>query len=232
MRLTLPLCIFCTLKLRWLTIIWNLPPISNPWTKTGTFWSTVVIILSGLSPYHVLSSSDYRGIVLEWKIATQSAILKDRFLEKGYASIDLDTEIDLISRIDRNSLLQVHPKKATDNKFRWSFFTTYSIQSRQIKEILKKHWGVLQYDRYLGPILPERARVIFRGAQSIQGQIAPYVIDPLKKVSFFSQCKGYFPCRKCNVCLYNISARRRSDTFQSSVTLHIYPMERFTTCTT
>lgn len=120
-----------------------------------------------------------RNCTLTEDFLIQSVMLKNRFLEKGYKSIDLDTETNRISKLDRVSLLKARPKTAMDNKFGWSFFTTYSVQSRQIKEIFKKHWGILQNDRFLGPAIPERAGVIFRGAQSIQGQIAP-VIDPPK----------------------------------------------------
>lgn len=43
---------------------------------------------------------------------------------------------------------------------------------------------------------------------------------------------GYYPCRKCNVCLHNVCGRRKSDTFESMVTQCIYSMEHFTTCAT
>lgn len=129
-------------------------------------------------------------------------------------------------------MLIERPKPALDNTFTWSFFTTYSVQSRQIKEIIKKHWGILQTNRFLGPAIPEQAGVIFRGARSIQEQIALNVIDPPKNICLFQQCKGYYPCRKCNVCLHNTCGRCKTDTFMSSVTQQIYSMKHFTTCAT
>lgn len=84
--------------------------------------------------------------------------------------------------MDRNTLLTDHPRPIQENQHKWSFFTTFSIQHRQIKEIFNKHWKVLKSYRYLGPIIPERA--IYRGARSIQRDIATNVIDPLEPFPF------------------------------------------------
>lgn len=99
-------------------------------------------------------------------------------------------DINKTSAVDRNTLLVDHSKSTQDNKYKWSFFTTFSIQHRQIKEIFNKHWKVLRSDRYLGPVLPKRAGVIYRGARSIQGQIAPNVFNPPRTISFFNNAKA------------------------------------------
>ena len=124
------------------------------------------------------------------------------------------------------------PKKDRDDRFKWSFFTDFSVQHNDIKKILNRHWKVLRSDKILGPSLPERAGVIFRGAKSVQSEIAPNVIDPPKKVVFFPETKGYHPCRKCNPCIVNVLGRRRTDTFVSTVTNRTYQMKHFTTCFT
>lgn len=117
---------------------------------------------------------------------SQSQLLKNRFLEKGYSQDLLDGEINAILSLERSSTLIERPKTTVDSRFKWAFTTTHSLQSKQVKNIFRKHWKVLLNDRLLGPALPEQAAVIFRGARSIQGQIAPNIIDPPKKVSFFS----------------------------------------------
>lgn len=91
---------------------------------------------------------------------------------------------------------------------------------------------MLKSDRLLGPELPENAGVIFRGARSIQGQIAPNIIDPPKKISFFQQCQGFYQCRRCNVCVHNTLIGRKIDTFSSTITSRIYRMKEFATCAT
>lgn len=112
----------------------------------------------------------------------QSRVLKNRFVEKGYNCEVLDFEINKVLSIERSSTLVERPREGVDSRYRCSFFTTYSTQSKQIREIFKKHWKVLQSDRLLGPVLPECAGVIFRGARSIQGQVALNMIDPPKKL--------------------------------------------------
>lgn len=70
----------------------------------------------------------------------QSQILKKRFIEKGYRPADLDVDIYRTSIMDRNTLLTDHPKPIQEHKHKWSYFSTFSIQHRQIKENFKKHW--------------------------------------------------------------------------------------------
>lgn len=68
--------------------------------------------------------------------------------------------------------------------------------------------------------------------QSLLGVHGPFrvksprmLLTPPKKVSFFQDCKGYYSCRKCNVCLHNVGGRRKAVTFKSAVTSRIYYMK-------
>lgn len=160
----------------------------------------------------------------------QYQLLKNRFLERGYKSDLLDREINVILSVERTATLMERPKNTSDSKFKWAFTTTHSLQSKQVRNIFRKHWKVLLSDRLLGPVLPEWAAVIFRGARSIQGQVAPNVIDLPKKISFFHDCKGFYPCRKCNVCHHNTGGRQKMLTFTSIVTSRVYHMKQFPTC--
>lgn len=110
--------------------------------------------------------------------------------------------------------------------------TAFSVQHKQIKYIFNRHWKVLKNDRVLGPALPDRAAVIYRGTPSLRGQIAPNVIDPPTRPSFFHNLKGYYPCCKCNVCVHNACRRRKSKTFESTSTSAIYQMKHCTTYAT
>lgn len=162
----------------------------------------------------------------------QAQFLKERFVAKGYLPSTIDNEIIRISNIDRNTLMTEHPKPTSDDKLKWSMFTQFSIQHRQIKHILNRHWGVLKSDPVLGPVLPNNAGVTFRGAPSLRDHISHNVINLPVKASFFPETIGYHPCKRCNVCRYNLYGRKRTETFQSSVTSITYPMKHFTTCAT
>lgn len=133
----------------------------------------------------------------------QSLILKWWFTDKWYSAHDIDAEIHRVSILDRNVLLADNVCQKDDQKFKRSFFTAFSVQHRQIKDIIK-HWKVLKNDRYLGPVLLDCAAVIYRGATSMQGSVAPNVVDPPKWTSFFHQMKGFYPCCRCNVCHHYI----------------------------
>lgn len=165
----------------------------------------------------------------------QAENLKQRFCEKGYDNSLITKDIQQVALMDRASLLTAQSgklKKQGDSKHKWSFLTNFSTQHRQVKDIIKKHWKILKSDTILGPVLPEQAATIFRGAPSIKGQIAPNVIDPPKKISFFHNMQGFYPCRRCTVCKWNVCQARKMDTFNSTTTGKIYNMKQFATCKT
>lgn len=104
----------------------------------------------------------------------------------------------------------------------FSFFTGSSIQHRQIKNIFNKYSNVLKNDWVLGPVLPDRARVIYKGAPLLKGRVAPNIINPLTKSSFSHNLMGSYPCRKCIVCCHNVTLGRRVESFGSTVTNRTY----------
>lgn len=161
----------------------------------------------------------------------QARMLKDRFVEKGYSSSDLDKEIENACKVDREALLQDRPKEPND-AFKWSFLTSFSTQHRHIKRIFQHHWDVLKTDKILGPLLPETPKVVFRGVPSLRNKLAPNVIDPPKKTSFFHNWTGFHPCKRCLVCQHNTCGRRTSHEFSSTVTGRTYAIKQFSTCAT
>lgn len=81
--------------------------------------------------------------------------------------------------------------KSSNDRHKWSLVTSFSRQYKQIKDIICRHLKVLKNDRFLGPVLPERAGVIYRGVQPLSGAIAPNVVDPPVKPIFFEHLMGY-----------------------------------------
>lgn len=162
----------------------------------------------------------------------QAEALKMRLLDKGYSHSEIDSEISRTLEVDRASLLTTKPKPDTDNKFRWAMLTTFSTQYRQIKAIFTKHWDILKIDHILGPSLPEQAKMIFRGAPTLQSRIAPNIINPPTRTTFFQELTVSFPCRKCTVCQHNTGVGRKVVTFRSSVTNKQYSIKHFCTCET
>lgn len=99
--------------------------------------------------------------------------------------------LKLVSIVDRNTLLTNNIRQKDDQKFNGPSLQRFLTSTDRSKGIISKHWKVLKNDCYLGPVLPDRTGVIYRGASSIQGSIAPNVVDPPMRTSFFYQLKGF-----------------------------------------
>lgn len=66
-----------------------------------------------------------------------------------------------------------------DRKFgSFSLITLFSTQYTVVERILGKHWHILQNDRVLGPLLPPKPQVIFRGVSSLKDKVVHSILDP------------------------------------------------------
>lgn len=83
------------------------------------------------------------------------------------------------------------------------FITTYSLQHKNIKQMLSRHWHIVNNDRILKGIFPDRPHVVFRGAPSLRNRVSPNILDPPTRANIFSQLTGYYQCRRCRVCSLN-----------------------------
>lgn len=162
----------------------------------------------------------------------QADILMKRFLEKGYVETSLRNTLDEVAEIDRCTLLEIK-KPHRERVPTIPFITTYSSQHNSIAKLLKKHWHVLKNDHVLGPILPAKPQVIYRGAPSLKNRVAPNVLDPpLTKKGFFEYMIGFYQCRRCRVCSLSGCAHRRTHNFISTSTQMEFEIRSFITCST
>lgn len=134
--------------------------------------------------------------------------------------------------MDRTSILRGKSKPPSrENDHNLSIVTTYSRQHYDMKKIMTKHWGITKNNKILGPVLPDRPQVIFRGVTPLRLQVAPNILDAPNRVSFLQKSKGYFPCHNCNVCHCNKNKNRKICHFKSNVTGRVYDINTFITCT-
>lgn len=113
------------------------------------------------------------------------------------------------------------------------FITGYSCQHFSIKKILYKHWHIIKNDPLLGPLLPDRPQVVFRGAPSIKSRVVSAVCDPpINKPMFFQHLIGYYKCRNCEVCSINAIAERKVCRLHSNSTSRDFSIKSFITCST
>lgn len=163
---------------------------------------------------------------------TQSDLLKTTFLDKDYDSHLVEREFQHALETNRESLIEERPKNKQGDTFRWSMLTSFSIQHKQVRAILSKHWDILKSDRVLSTALPDQAKVIFRGAPTLQSKIAPNITNPPIRQPLFHEMEGFYSCRKCTVCQHNSGIGRKTVSFTSSVTHKQYSIKQFCTCTT
>lgn len=108
----------------------------------------------------------------------------------------------------------------------------YTTLRNQTYCIFSKHWQVVKEDHIIGPLLPDKADVIYIGAPSLQMRLASNIIKPPSQPTFFHNLKGYYPCKKCNVCLHNFLGRKKTISFILNVTQRSYFIKPFITCAT
>lgn len=186
----------------------------------------------GLKLSQEVNSLDSVGIVRTQRfLKNRLWSCQKKFLDKAYDPMSVHSQYQEVLETDKSSLLLDRPPKDQDNSYKWAIQTSYSVQHKDIKTILSRHWNVLKMDKVLHPLIPEHAKVTFRGAPSLQSKIAPNIINPPVRPSFFHNLNRYYPCKKCVVCCHYINGRSKTSEFSSTVTNRIYQIKGFHTCT-
>ena len=69
-------------------------------------------------------------------------MLKESFINRGFKGKFVDTELQQLLEIERDALLT--PKSKEKDQKRISFITTYNKTLPNLKQIINKHWYLLQ----------------------------------------------------------------------------------------
>lgn len=78
---------------------------------------------------------------------------------------------------------------------------------------MHKHWHFLQNDCVLGPVLPPKPQLVFRGVPSLKDKIAHNILDPSSISPLFHNLIGYYKCGHCQVCGLNKCKKRKNIEF-------------------
>lgn len=130
----------------------------------------------------------------------QAAILKKKFMEKGYSVTNLDGIIEDLSQLSRTDCLKDVAPLRDINSLEWSFISGYHSQFREVEQIFLSHWHILLLNRTLKDFIPSRPKFIYRKALNYGDRIVKKVIDPPNKPPSFWDKDGFFACRKCRAC--------------------------------
>lgn len=168
---------------------------------------------------------------------TQGEVLKRRFIEKNYPEDLIQTEMNKIAHLDRESLFMTKVADPKDNRAEDGplFITQFGQQSKDVVKILNKHWDVLRLDPVLSTILPTQPRVVFRRAPTIANKVVRSYIDPPKprrENTLGEPLNGFFSCGKCMACRTSTQRTRKTVEFGTNDTTQRYKIRSFITCKT
>ena len=88
------------------------------------------------------------------------AVLKQNFIERGYEENILKDQTDKVDNTDRKDLLQ--KKKEKSNKARIPCIITYIRKLAMMRNIINKHWNVLQINPDLQKTFQNNPFVAFK----------------------------------------------------------------------
>ena len=150
--------------------------------------------------------------------------MKKRFSDRGYKHSELETSLHKVKVMDRKSLLcskQKRPQKS--NVY---FVSTYSKQSTQICNIIKRNWGLLHSDPAMKEIFPGLPTCVSRRAPTLQNKLVRSHLPPKK--TWLQKPIGNFPCGHCTHC----SNIPKTNMFTDVFTKHVYKINHFANCNT
>ncbi|XP_043916174.1 nuclear inhibitor of protein phosphatase 1 [Protopterus annectens] len=99
--------------------------------------------------------------------------------------------------LDNNPNKIENKKEETNNNYRISFLHTYSLDFKEIKEILFKNWDVLKNDRFLMNLLGEVPRITYRRDDNLKT-----ILQRSKIKNHTNREYGMFKCGFCAQCKF------------------------------
>lgn len=136
----------------------------------------------------------------------QANMIGDRFVHKAYNKGFIEDKFTEVAQMDRGKLIEYKIQQVCQSD--QPIILDYSIQHRKIEKII--HWHILQTDKHLQSILPNRPRYIYKRAPIIQNQVVKSVVDPPQK--------GFYPHKRCFACPQFKRPNKRKST--SNVTVY------------
>ena len=94
------------------------------------------------------------------EISKNLQVLKESFINRGFKEKSLDTEFQRLSEIERDALLT--PKSKEKDQKRIPFITTYKKTLLNVKQIINKHWHLLQINSNLRTAFEQEPLIAYR----------------------------------------------------------------------
>ncbi|KAL7388934.1 hypothetical protein ABVT39_016775 [Epinephelus coioides] len=153
---------------------------------------------------------------------SKTTIMANRFMERGYASNSIQKAIQRANSTPRSDLLSNTQK--TRNPSRACFSTEYNHCASQIKQIIKRHWHVLQAEPSLKDFWKSPPLFSFRRASTIKNIVMYKNMTPNKTT--WLTTTGMYRCGNCACC--NNTTNTKS--FNHPHTGKKIPIQEFINC--
>ena len=147
---------------------------------------------------------------------TFSNQLKSSFQKRGYREELIDHHIERASNVTRSEALTQRPRKGNH---RMTFVTTYNRTNPNIREILSKHWHLLQLDPELKKVFKDPPMMAFKRNRNLGDMLGSKQLSNSKVVrQKKTNCTKR--CQPCTVDRAKKCCKQIKDTtmFKSSVT--------------
>ncbi|CAJ0916561.1 unnamed protein product [Ranitomeya imitator] len=125
----------------------------------------------------------------------QANDLTERILQRGYSQKVIRKGRVRAERTSRNTLLYNNATRLNKDKDQVRLITGYHNKWFQFKNIIEKHWAVLQTDPILKQCLPSRPSIVAKRSRNIRDILVHSHYEPSKKNKGAKQdLIGFFPC--------------------------------------
>ena len=151
-------------------------------------------------------------------------VLKESFINLGFNEKFLDTEFQRISEIERDALLTLKSKEKDQKRI--PFIIAYNKTFQNIKQILNKHWHLLQINSNLRTVIEQEPLIAYRRNKSLGDLIgSKEILDG--KVGRKNNSKKQLCCRPClirrdNICCQQVLKTNIFRSYRTGETFNIF----------
>ncbi|OCT89092.1 hypothetical protein XELAEV_18017710mg [Xenopus laevis] len=134
--------------------------------------------------------------------------LYQRFKQRGYSHNSLKKAYKRALTADRShllvprkSLVNSQPSISSDNQKVIRFIGNYSSEHKEIRQILCKHWHILEQDKDLSEAIGNNPTITFRRCKNLRDQLVhSHLSNDTKPTWLENKTKGCYKCGGCQAC--------------------------------
>ncbi|XP_056378779.1 uncharacterized protein LOC130274454 [Hyla sarda] len=170
-----------------------------------------------------------RNCTQEREFLRQAGDLRSRFRDRGYPDRVLIPAFKHAKATPRQQLLV--PKKHPETAPLCRVIGTFDNMSGPIREILQRHWGILQMDKDLRTFVGDYPQITYRKGKSIGDMVTHSHLAPLPPPSTWldrSNITGSHKCGHCRACPF----MKKTESVTITISNKLFKIKDFINCST